>query len=749
MPDAGTGSAPATVSINVTQDLNSASDLAHFFIGQAPAIFSIGSELVKYAGQPVQHAVDAQPAGIELEGDPCWQLPSGIAFSLEAGASCTICVSQTSTEFSVKQVMDSDDRMELAAGPTSGKVYINIDLDFDIKGSLSGSGTLGGLGIAGKASRSKSATLSYCHPVNETMETEAAIREAFAALVFPFKPDCVLTMPTGSVGKVNFDGKLNCELDLTYGLADYKLSAQSVGLVKDGVSVAGQKLMPPSLDFDTGAEASVVYEHSDNFSAIVLKIDPETARLYLVRSAKDETRESVGVNVGISLTSVSASVDPSALSNSIATVTKAKPANLASQVASYVPDIESNLVDKANDWLCDKNIGLMASLSQEKDRAMLFAFSVDLSSVAAAELAKQSWAYFVSGDLHKALQIPSFTLLPGSGVAEHLKHSSSIELHFFNFQLAKTTDFFKNSVTRLGSDGSILFFANVGEESRFSTQSKSTTATIHFVATASEDVLRSNYENVEVDLCMELSEKNNSSEATKIANSIGALGQTAQVVAAEQKMLGFVEQNKNTTLTLMTVFKASSYGKLTCSPYAVGSDNNVHPPGLPQQQDANNWDAFHNMVVSLMPDLAYVVSGLNYATWMSWNVQSNNAIGAPVNVNHVPDRRSLGNTDAASQALFGVNWTAPNNFMIASTRFMNLCNQLESLASSLAQVDTATEWDNLISTITTWVKADGIPDWSKAALGALLSLCGSGGQSTIDFQQSKDDDKMTCTLTLS
>ena len=471
---------PTTITIDVTKDLETLSDLRTCFSGQTRAMFSIGSEMTRYAGQPIQSAVGSTPVKLTIQGDPSWKLPAGIAFSLTAAASCTMTISSTSTKFSVAESIDSKDTTDIVAGPTAGTVYINIDLDFDIKGNLSGSGTLSGFGIAGKASGSEAATLSYCHPVNATLETLAAIKAAFSGLFFPFQPNCAASMSVGSIGKVNFDGSLNCELDVTYGLGSYKLSAQTLGLAQNSVQVAWDKLTPPSVDIDAGAKAALSYTHSDNFSLLVQKTDANAAFLYLLRSADNETTESVGVTVGISATSSSATVDSSKLTSTITQVTGGGSPTLANDIASYVTTLQSTLVSKANTWLSSKkgDVGVTLKLSQQHDRTVLFTFKVDLSTVASATLVGQSWKELVSGDLAQALKTRGFTLQPGSGVSDYLKRSSTIQLHFFNFQLAKTTDFFKNSVTKLAPDGSIRFFVDIGQEAQFSVNTATEAASI-------------------------------------------------------------------------------------------------------------------------------------------------------------------------------------------------------------------------------------------------------------------------------
>ncbi len=745
---------PSGITIDVTKDLKKPSDLAALFAGQAAAIFHVGSEIARYAGQPVRSAVSSTPAKLTLQGDPNWKTKSGIAFSLKADASCTIAIGNTSTKFPMAMNVDSKETTNVVAGPTAEMVYINIELDFDIKGTLAGGGNVSGVGIAGKASGSRSATLAYCQPVSAELETADAVKAAFDGLLFPFQPDCALNMPVGSIGKVNFDGTLDCELDITYGLGNYKLSAQELGAAQSSVKVAWDKLTPPSLVANAGAKASLTYKHTDHFGVIVQKLDANTALVYLVRSADDETEQSLGVSVGISATAVSCKVDPAQLKNAVKEITKGGSPKLQSEVASLVPDLQTSLVGKANTWLSShkEDAGLMLSLSQQSGRTVLYAFKVDLSHGVSQDLARQSWTALMSGDLRQALQIGGFKLQPGSGVADSLKRSSCIQFHFFNlFQLTTTSDFFKNSVTKLAPDGSIRVFVDLGQESQFSIRSASETATIHFMATATEDTKGDNYQKAEVDLYIELSETNKPKEASRIANSIGSIANPA-IQAAQQKMATFVANHGSKKLALITIFKPSAYQKLACSAYTVDTNGNAHPPALPQKQDENNWEVFQASVKRLMTDLSGAVAELKYDDWKLWNVSSNYQIGDVPDDHHVPDRRSVGDYMAAGQNLFSDRWPTYRPFLLASTGFMNLCDDLHSLAAITAQVSTPTNWGSLIATLQKWVQSDVDPDWSKPALGALLDLCSVGATASsvsIDFQTAKDNSCFTCTLTLS
>lgn len=717
------------ITIDVTKDLKKSSNLSAFFTGQAGAIFRVGSEVARYAGQPIRSAVGSVPAKLTLQGDPNWKTSSGIAFSLKADASCTIAISNTSTKFPVAKNVDSKETTNVVAGPTTGMVYVNIELDFDIKGAVSGSGSVSGIGIAGKSSGSRSATLAYCQPISAGLETAAAVKAAFDGLLFPFQPDCALSMPVGSIGKVNFDGTLDCELDVTYGLGNYKLSAQDLGTTQNSVKIAWDKLTPPSLVANAGAKASVTYKHTDHFGVIVQKLDANTAFLYLVRSANDETGQAVGISVGISATSISCKVDPAQLKSAVKEVTKGESPKLESEVASLATGVQTSLVGKANTWLSShkEDAGLMLSLSQQSGRTVLYAFKVDLSSAASQNLARQSWTALMSGDLRQSLQIGGFTLQPGSGVADSLKRSSSIQLHFFNlFKLTQTSDFFKNSVTKLAPDGSIRVFVDLGQESQFSIRSASETATIHFVATATGDTKGDNYQKAEVDLYIELSETNKPKEASRIASSIGSIAANPAVQLAQQKMSTYVANHGSKKLALITIFKPSAYRKLACSAYTVDTNGNAHPPALPQERDKDNWGVFQTLVQRLMTDSSETVAELNYDKWMLWNVSSNHQIGDVPDDHHLPDRRNVGNYMPAGQNLFHDHWPAYQPFLLASTGFMNLCDDLHSLATITAQVSTSTNWGSLIATLQKWVQSDVDPDWSKPALGALLSLCSVG-----------------------
>jgi hypothetical protein len=742
--------APApTISIDVTKDLESLSALKTMLSSQEDAIFHILGELNKYALQPVSVAAQAQAsAKISLSGVAKWSTSNGIGFSLTPTASCAISISTGSTSFDVAMSVDSPQTQKIAASAPPGAVYVNIDLDFDIQGSVSGSGNIGSLGIAGKASGGVTATLSFCQPVDAGTKTLAAIQKALSGLVFPLDPECAEAMVPGSLAKVSFDATFKCEVSATYGLAEHKISAPSLSQMPASLQNL-QKVVQvtvPTLDITAGIKGSVNYAHADHFGLIVTKTDSATAFLYLVRSASNDVGASLGVTVGITATDPSVTIDTAALETMVGQVTGSS--TVASAVASAAGQpsnqLETSLNAKLKSWVTDATgqTGLTVSLDRQSSHTALFTFKVNL---AAADLAAQSWAALVGGSVPQALAIQGFTLQPGSGVADSLKRSSTIQFHFFNlYSFSSTTDYFSNAYTELGPDGTIRVFRDVGQEQHTQTKTALAKFRIHFVATATEDTLH-NVNQANVDLYVELSEKGSSKYAGVLSQTVGLIPANPAVHLAQTKMAGYVAANPRGTLTLINIIKSSAYRKLTCSAYQGGK-----PSALPHEQDQHNWDAFQAATESLMPNIAFVPD-LNFAFWMDFNRAANDQVGST----RIPDRRQTGNWGAVPPSFFEDRGISANQaplvvyFFLASAGFMNLCDDLQTLAAKTNPSSTTTQWNDLLNFLTQLVTKDVFIDYAKPTAGALLHQCSvAGAQVTTVADESSDSTSLTCTLTL-
>ena len=740
-----TSVASPTIGINVLTDLASTSALKTMLSSQQGAVFQILGELEEYAGQPISAAAAAKAsASVNLTAPASWETSNGICFSLTPAAKCSISVDTVSETFPIAMNIESTDPKDtqnVSAKPQPGDVCVNIDLDFGIQGSASGSGSFNGIGVAGKASGSKDATLSFCQPVPGSLNTLDAITKAFSQLYFPLEPKCVDSMPTGSIAKVSFDGALNCELDVSYGLGNYKVSAPSLSTVQQSLQNVVQ-LTAPSVEIDTGVKGAITYTHADHFALIVNKTDDTTAALYLVRSSENDWGGSVGIAAGVTTTAASVTLDANKLQSVVQNVTGNS--TLAAQVVSAASQpansLETSLNAKLKSWASDATgeIGLTAGLSLQKGHTALFVFDADLTK---ADLVKQSWAALVGGNVKQALDIKGFTLEPGSGVMDSLNRGSTIQFQFFDFfSFKEVSEYFSHGYTELGKDGTIRFFCDLGQEQVAKTKQALQQFRIYFEATASESQTGAISQD-EVDMYIELSEQGKSKYAAALANVIGFLPASATVNSAQEAMVQFASSTPVGTLDLILDLKSSAYQKLSCSPY-----NGKTPPPLPQQQDQDNWEAFQEATEKLDPDVGFV-DELTYGAWETFNRDCVDEVGSMM----TPDRRQVGNILAPPPSFYQP-YGPPGlvaYFLQASASFMNLCDDLKTLAAGVPNAHTSSQWENILDFLTKIATDDLFIDYAKPTAGALLSLCSEGGvQVSTSLAQPNDKTCLTCTVTI-
>jgi hypothetical protein len=573
------------------------------------------------------------------------------------------------------------------------------------------------------------------------MNTVAALKEAFAMLVFPLEPDCALTMAEGDIGRVNFDGALSFGLDVTYGLGTYKFSAPGVDAAKASIQKGFDTLTLPAATVQAGVTGAVSYSHTDHFGAIVHKPDPQMAMLYLVRSSADEVGVSAGIRASISVSSVSATLDKTKLAAAVNKVTGTG----GSEAAALADQLQSSLVSRTNQWLQKANgdAGLLVQLSRQKNRALLYAFQADLTQAA---LTEQSWMDFATGDVKAAVGQRGLTLLPGSGVSDSLQRSVSIGLHFFNFfSLTDRTVYFQKSTTEVGPDGSIRYLYDIGKETDLSTKKTLATSRIHFVASATE-VDHLSLANVEVDLAIELVEKNKAKDGHVIAAVVGSLPPSASVQATQNGMQNFLTSTPAGQLTLALVLKPSAYARLSCSPF-TGVRHDI-PPALPQEQDQDNWYAFRNAVRTLDRSVGPTIARLRYEDWEVFNQYGLN--GIPTGT---PNRRIFGNPARVPPSFYadrnvsaGAN--AVSYFLRASQHSMNLLDGVQALAGILGAVDTPTQWNNLLADLTPLAR-ELDSDWTRPVAWAILQQCGPLAQVASDIREDSKAKALTCTVTVS
>lgn len=558
--------------------LSSESALRSMILGQLDAHFPLLGTLINYADQPISKAAEAKASASFNPTKACsWKPTNGFVFSFSPSARCTIAVSASSETFDVAMNIESISSTEkVSATAPRGSVYINIDLDFAIQGNVSVTAPLGTIGISGKASGSQAASLSCSLPVAGTLSTPDAIREAFETFVFPLDPACLGRLRTGTLLKVAFDANLSCDLDVTYGLGNYKVAAPDLNSVQASMkNLVGFK--PPSTSVDVGVKGSFSYIHSGDFSLIINRTGEATAKMYLTRSSEDDADASLGVSAQVTTCVPALKVDPTALQTVAQDITKN--AAVAKQVASATNggtnELIIGLIGKLTNWAKDGTgtVGLTAGLSRQKGHVALFVFDVDLTQPTVSE----GWKQLVDGTPLLALSHTGFTLDQGSGISDSLTRAATLKFQFFNlFAFTSTEEYFNNSFAEIGKDGSIQIVHEIGREHDDVANKRQRKIRFYFEATATQSPSSVSISNAQVDLCMELSETGNSVYGATLANVIGFLPSTASTNDAQEQMIAYVHSKPAGTLDLKFTLKQSAYRRISASPFKGKT-----PPPLP------------------------------------------------------------------------------------------------------------------------------------------------------------------------
>jgi hypothetical protein len=519
-------------------------------------------------------------------------------------------------------------------------------------------------------------------------------------------------------------------LSLNYGIASYNFSAPSVQTVLDSCTKGVASLTLPSGTVDIGASANLGLTHSDDFTAIVQKLDTNDAFLYLMRARKNDISGGVGINAKVTITTEpSVSVNQQQLQAGLDHITRGK---IGQQAAALCGDLQGKLNDKLGDWMnqaVQGGAGLAANWDAESDQTMIAQYRVTLSDLAAL---KNSWQDFCVGNLQSAVGAGGLKLQPGSGVCTNINRSFSIKVTFFNFFHAQdVSSYFQKTETYVTDDGNIRFLFDVGEEGDSTVNKALQKARIHFVAEAEAK------HPADVKLEIELSETNSRDDARGMAAIPGYLSQSPQSSAAANDMRQFVAAHPKGTLNLNCVLEPSAYGKLTCSPYTGNQ------PPKDQSVDAKNWQVFHDASVALL-NLDFA-AGVTYPVWQQWNVASNDKSGGT----KIADRRHCG--DAAAGEAFWEGRPSDvqlklNYFCLASSDFMNLCDDLQQLAQLLNKTKIPDDWNRLLDDLKGIVLRDVNTDFAKPAVASMLKLC---SPKQVTYQKQKCGDALTCTINLS
>jgi hypothetical protein len=222
---------------------------------------------------------------------------------------------------------------------------------------------------------------------------------------------------------------------------------------------------------------------------------------------------------------------------------------------------------------------------------------------------------------------------------------------------------------------------------------------------------------------------------------IGFLPSTASTNDAQENMIAYVHSKPAGTLDLKFTLKQSAYRRISASPFKGKT-----PPSLPQQQDADNWEAFQSATRSLLRSVPFVET-LTFSVWQTFNVASINSFGSKA----TPDRSHTGDpakVPSSYLSQFGDPGLV-GYFLGASQFFMNLCDDLRLLAGGLPTVQSSQQWEDLLATLQKVVSDNDYLDYGLPMCAALLLQCSENGvQASALLTPSADSKSFTCLVTV-
>jgi hypothetical protein len=702
-------------------DLGDASQLKSLLQDQAQPLFKFAVATAPYWNGPVEKFPSGTKASFSLSDSASWKTSTGISFGLSGSAECDLEILTSGCALEYLDNLDATSKSGLPTGGYPGSVYVKLSLSFDISGNISGAGSVGPLGISGNAKGSVGASFIFAHKIKCGTLLKDAINEAFQKFVFPFEPSCATDMAAGDIAQVTFSGSMSYSLQLSYGIANYSFTAPSVTTVLDSCTKGAASLNLPSAAIDISASANLDCSHSDDFTAIVQKLDDGHAFLYLMRARKNEVSGGVGVGAQIIINATpSLTLNQPMLQDAVDHITQGRAGTIVLAVSGT---LQNKLDEKLNN-LVQNGAGLKARFDRQASATMILKYKVALANSAVLH---HSWSYFCLGDIRSAVGAGGLVLDPGSGVSNEINRSLSIDVTFFNFFHAQdVSSYFQKSQAVVTDTGDIRFLFDVGEESDSMVNKTLRKARIHFVADAEAN------SPADVKLEIELSETHNKNEARHMIAIPGYLPAGPQATAAAADMQQFAAAHPAGSLNLNFVLESSAYGKLTCSPY------NGNKPPVDQSVDAANWKVFHDAAVSLL-DLDYG-GNVTYSDWQAWNEAANGS--------KVADRRHIGDPTAGSAVWEGLPQDVQqklNYFCAATASFMDLCDDLQQLAERVSTAKIPDDWNRLLGDLKDIVTRDVNTDFAKPAVAAILKLCPAN---EVSYNKTVCGPAITCTISL-
>ena len=628
---------------------------------------------------------------------------------------------------------NSDATKQIAVPGSS--IYVCIALDLTIRGGVTASATSGIYGSSLTASNSDAFTVKFCKKCAPTDSVQAALEAAFSDFVLPLHSATLNKLKPGDYLYHNFNAKLQLGLGASIGYDKVLYAGQAKVAIPDTANAVDLNAsVKPELQL--GAKLAFGFTYAGTFEALLWTAPTatgdgpaQTGHLHLFRSQTQDP--SLDLTLGLTF-SANANVNAVLnMGNQLKSFfTGLLPAPLAQAFSNSVwpkaSDEVGKYVNEANAKICswlkplnNAQASLDLAIQQTKSSCLLLDYSFDLAAAAY----QTAWSLAYHGDFADALAVPNggVGIATGSGLEKLYDDKTSVTLNLFGKLNAQwTTDVINNSSLIYAGNGIFHLIADEGIELLSKVNGVKKEIEVYFAAEL--DLPSTTLPRASVNLHFILQATNNASFGNSIARFITELT-TGQDAANLAKSVSALAGQPGTTQMLHIVLGSAAYGSLNYSTIAP------HGP-YDQTVDKANYAAFANAcsdLVTNMPD-GLSFNSLPYSSWGSWNIACNNDWPAPNGA--VPDRRQAGNVGGAQAAacleqLFGEgSETVLIGYALnVESTFMNLCQDLSTLAALTLAGSVEAQWVQLVSRLKYIVANDLSRDFVVPTALALTRLC--------------------------
>ena len=708
----------------------------------ASTFLKLGNEFLDYLRQPIS-SLPAGPQSTTVEyksGNQSWA-PGAFTFTPSGGVSGKISVLTSGNLLSYTDGFATQIVIGLSTNPNSnttktmpipsGKAFVCVELDFHLKGGISGKYNAGIYGVSGSASTNDTFTVAFYKRCDLQDILSSAIAAAISGFVLPLHANTLQRLQVGDYLHHNFNANLQLGLGASIGFDTVLYAGQYKSDIPRTANALA--LNAPSREPQLGAKLAFHFDYAGTFEALLWRESPNLANFHLYRSSKQDT--SLKLDVGLTLNS-----NPPGSTSAMSTQLQSSLADLlpgshgsafkndvwpkaSPEISKYVNEASSAL----SAWLTSDSSKTQLELEIEKTRNkfLLLDYKLDLTAPAYAA----AWGLVVGGRFLDAIEAPGsgVSIAVGSGLENLYRSATSINLNLFGrFTAAWSASVISNSSLVYAGNNIFHLISNEGRQQLSSINNRKREIDMYFAAEV--DLSQANSSLATINLHSILQATNNRNFGAYISSIVSLLTSGSDAALLTREVAAMAAQS-NTTEILHLIFPPSAYSRLRSS--------TLSKAGKPddESKDQTNYAAFATACGDLITNsspatFSFQGQPITYAIWRNWNIASNDQWPAPDAA--LPERTKPGSRSAGIAYLnhqfpqAGSSAQLISYALQAASDFMNLCADLKNLTALAAAESNLDTWNSLVARLKSIITNDVSQDFMAPAALALAHLCGGG-----------------------